>query len=195
MVCSFFFQSSVVDALRYKMKLLNQIDKENSFLTEQIWNEGSEIYRVTSGLIGSSVVRIGEFPLSICLRVQRERAGKVGDSCNEFYWTLKALHKPLPKSKWQYNQLGKPSNPSKTIDLTDVFDYSERNPLRSADINIRVRNWKQHPTQLLKKRVPPHVHQSSSNFAIICNSKLKCFSKCFLRNSELYFYNPVDMIL
>lgn len=168
---------------------------KSSLMPEQLWNKGWEIYRLTSELMGSSVLRIGHFPLSLCQQVQRDRAEKVGDSCDEFYWTLKTLHKPVPQSKWRYNLNGKPHDPPVPIDLFDVFDYSDRNPLRMANINLRVRNWKQRPVQLLKKKVSPCVKGSPSNFAILSNSKFKCFSKCFLANSTLFFYNPVDLIL
>lgn len=177
------------------MSLLYRIEDNNSFASEQLWNEGSEIYRVTSDLVGSSVIRIGEFQSPLYRQVQRERAEKAGDTCNELYWTIKSLHRPLPRSKWQYNQHGKPHTPPKAIDLTDVFDYSDRNHLRSAEITFRVRNWKQRPMQALRKKMPPNVNGSSSNFAILSNYKFKSFSKCFLPNSSLRFYNPVDMIL
>ncbi len=175
--------------------MLEGIPDKNSHATQQLWNEGSEIYRVTSELVGSSVLRIGEFPFSICRQVQRDRVEKADDSCNELYWTMKSLHRPSPREKWQYQLHGKLPSPPNPIDLTDVFDYSDRNPLRTADITFRVRNWKQRPMQLLKKKVPAYVNGTPSNFAIFSNSKFKCFSKCFLANSVLHFYCPVDLIL
>jgi hypothetical protein len=177
------------------MRQLDETSDKSSLVAEQMWIKGSEIYNLTSELMGSSVLRIGYFPFSLCQQLQRDRVEKVGDSCNELYWTLKTLHKPLPQSKWKYNLIGKSHEPTVPIDLFDVFDYSDRNPLRTANINFRVRNWKQRPVQLLKKKVSPCVNRSSSNFAILSNSKFKCFSKCFLGNSVLCLYNPVDLIL
>ena len=101
------------------------------------------MYQLTSELMGSSVLRIGLFSSSLCQQFQRDRAQKAGDSCNEFYWTLKRRHKPFPMSKWRYNLNGIiPHEPSVPIHPFDVFDYSDRKPLRMANIYIRVRNWK-----------------------------------------------------
>lgn len=177
------------------MRKLDEATDKSSLVSEQLWNTGSEIYQLTSELMGSSVLRIGHFPSSLCQQLQRDRAQKAADSCNEFYWTLKTLHKPSPQSKWRYNLNGIPHEPSVPIDLFDVFDDSDRNPLRIANINILVRNWKQRPVQLLKRKVSSCVERSPSNFAILSNSKFKFVSKCFLANSTLFFYNPVDLIL
>lgn len=160
-----------------------------------MWNEGSEIYRVTRELLGSSVHRIGHFSLSLCRQVQRDRSEKVADSCNELYWTLKTLHKPLPQSKWRYNLYNKPHAPAIPIDLMDIFDYSERNHLRMANITFRVRNWKQRPIHALKKKVPNCSSATSSNFAVLANSKFKCITKCYRVNSTLLFNHPVELIL
>ncbi|KAI9558653.1 hypothetical protein GHT06_015442 [Daphnia sinensis] len=187
--------SAIIDVLRCKMRLLDQITDTDDLVAEQMWNEGSEIYRVTSDILGSSVHRIGHFSPSLCRQVQRGRSEKVGDSCNELYWTLKTLHKPLPQSKWRYNLYDKPHLPAMPIDLMDVFDYSERNHLRMANITFRVRNWKQRPMHLLKKKVPQCPSASFSNFALLANSKFKCISKCYLINSTLLFNCPVDLIL
>ena len=175
--------------------MLDEISDQTSLATQQLWNEGSEMYRVTGELMGSSVLRIGEFPFTLCRQVQRDRVEEAGDSCNELYWTMKSLHRPSPQEKWKYQLHGKPHSQPKPIDLMDVFDYSERNRLRTAGVTFRVRNWKQRPMQLLKKKVPSHVNGTPSNFAILSNFKFKCFSKCFLANSVLRFNCPVDLIL
>ena len=146
--------------------------------------------------MGSSVLRIGHFSSSLCQQFQRDRAQKAGDSCNEFYWTLKRRHKPFPMSKWRYNLNGIiPHEPSVPVHPFDVFDYSDRKPLRMANIHIRVRNWKQKSVHSLKRKVLPCVKKTPPAFASLANSKLKIVSKRFIANSILCFYNPVDLIL
>lgn len=178
------------------MRLLDGVANKSSTEAEKMWNEGAEVYRLTNELIGSSVVRIGEFPFPLCQQVLRGRHEQSGELCNELYWTMKTLRKPVPRTKWQYNKNEKPVHiQRKSIDLADVFDYPNKNGFRVPSINIRVRNWKQRPVQLLKKRVPMRVGGLPSSFALLSNAKFKPFSKCFLANTVLQFHCSTDMIL
>lgn len=189
----------MVDVLRWKMRcLVNNHDNVNEE-SDQLWDEGSEIYRVTSGLLGPSVLRISEFPISLRQHVQRDRMNDVSDKNNELYWTIKSRRKPSPKSKWQYNLQGTSNKTSaksnKPLDLKEVFDYSEQNSCRTSEIVFRVRNWRQRSSSSLKKKRLDSLDKSASKFAIMSNSKFKKTSKCFLVSSVLQFNDPLAMIL
>lgn len=173
------------------------VDKDDEDC-EQIWSGGSEIYRVTSDLIGSSVVRIGEFSFPLCQQIQKRRVKQVGDVSNELYWTIKSMRKPSPKSKWQYNLHGthvQTSTRPKRLDLNEVFDRTEQNSGRTVEVMFRVRNWRQRPASLLRKKKPECDSQPPSNFAMLSSSNLKPTSKCFLVKSVLQFNDFVAMIL
>ena len=186
--------------LRYKIRLINNLlqnpTNPDALDWQQIWKSGSELYSLCSELLGSSVSRIGPFPQLICRQFHRPE--KMVEACNELYWiTQKSRHKPDKKSKWQYlhPRNAHPHPLPKKYDLNNVFDCSERNRFKPG-ITFNVRNWKQRPSQLLKKKMPSQQRPvSTSSFAALSCIKLKVFSKTFFCSPLLNASDPVELIL
>lgn len=159
---------------------------------ESTWNEGGYLYRIAGDLLGYHVLRIGEFPLELCLQA-RKRAILHGPF-KEFYWTIRSVHRPKPQLKWRYNNHGN-NLTSKPVDLLNIFDYSDRNPHRAAAIQFKVRNWKQRPMQILKRKAPVVPLPAISNFAYLSNTKLRPFSKCYIVQTKLLPSTSLECVL
>lgn len=164
--------------------------------SEQLWKGCGELYSMASELLGFSAVRVGPFPENIYRQVQADRREKMGETYNELYWTVKCRHKVDKGSKWQYVHMRSAQHASsKKTELKDVFELHRKT--HENGISFHVRNWKQRPTQLLRKKTltSPKQGRLPSTFAKLSYTNLKVFSKTFSRTTSLPFYEPVNLIL
>lgn len=211
---------AIIDILRHKIHLLEtelrvneiaEIMKEtttaiNQLILEgggqpilqnrvpQILQDGGQLYALVDQLSESSALRIGEFPTTICRKINYCPSQKNVDDCDELYWTMKNVGKPSVQSRWQYNIYGNNTRPQcKRVDLGNIFEYPS--PRKSPDICFKVRNWRQRPNATLKKKSTHSEPAIVSQFAAYVHAKLKPISKCVRVSSKLHYYHPVDLIL
>jgi len=130
----------------------------------------------------------------ICREIKHCESRKNVDDSGELYWTMKAVNKPSIQSRWQYNIYGNNVHPPfQQADPGEIFEYP--NIRKSTNIYFKVRNWRQRPNEMLKKKSAHSESAVISQFATIVHSKLKPVSKCVRVSSTLHYYHPVDLIL
>lgn len=181
--------------LRYKTSLTEQFEDLNDPLLKQIMKEGGELYRLGCEIFDCSTLRLCCSPQSLAQRLQKLSLDKPTDTSNELYWTIKPKRRPIPREKWQFGGNECYSSFSRAAHLADVFDYSATTCLRSERITFRIRNWKQKPTQSLKKKTCSSFFGLASEFSLLSRSSLRPISKCFLSHSTSSIYNPSLVIL
>lgn len=164
-----------------------------SAINRQILKDGGHLYAIVDQLFAPSALRIGEFPIAICRVTKRCESRKNIDDSSELYWTIKTVGKPSIQSRWQYNIHGNNlRSQSKRANLGKIFEYSTAR--KNSNICFKVRNWRQRPNEMLKKKVT-HDEPVVSQFASFVHTKLKPVSKCVRVPSTLYYYHPVELIL